>query len=407
MRIPATLVAIFLCVPSLAAELTHGPMLGHTTDTTVRVWVRADGACQLRTRAVPVRGGHAVLSDAVRLTEQDNFCGSARIAGLSPRTTYTYRVLLDGDEQPATLVQQVTTFPRPGEPSIIRIGFGHSLGRSKGEQITWRAVEAQRPHLFILMGDNIYSNSTDPARQRPMYLAFRNDPHFRAFASHTPIYAIYDDHDYGTDNSDRTQPGKERSLKTFNELWPNPPSQAVGAPGIWTRFTVGGAEFFLMDVRYHRSPDEDPDGPDKTMLGAEQRRWLVESLAASRAIFKFPVSGSSWHCGGQEAWNHPFAYEYDAILKQIAAKRVPGIILLGGDQHACKINVRPGHTWGGYDLHEWMASRIWNGGPESRGFGIITVDTETSPPAARLAFIDEEGNPKYGRRVPYTRPGDT
>jgi len=124
-------------------------------------------------------------------------------------------------------------------------------------------------------------------------------------------------------------------------------------------------------------------------------------------VFKFPVSGSSWHCGGQEAWNHPFAHEYDAILEQIAANRIPGIILLGGDQHACKINVRPGHTWGGYDLREWMAGRIWNGGSEHRGFAIITVDTETSPPAARLKFLDDEGNPKYGRRVPYTRPGDT
>ncbi|MFC1719124.1 hypothetical protein ACFL6S_36060 [Candidatus Poribacteria bacterium] len=31
-----------------------------------------------------------------------------------------------------------------------------------------------------------------------------------------------------------------------------------------------------------------------------------------------------------EAWNHRFAYEYDLILAQVAARRIPGIILLGG-----------------------------------------------------------------------------
>ena len=82
------------------------------------------------------------------------------------------------------------------------------------------------------MGDNIYSNTTEPAKQRRMYLQFRADPHFRAFAAATPTYAIWDDHDYGKDNSDRTQQGKETSLRTFNEIWSNPLSQAGQAGGI-------------------------------------------------------------------------------------------------------------------------------------------------------------------------------
>jgi hypothetical protein len=166
-----------------------------------------------------------------------------------------------------------------------------------------------------------------------------------------------------------------------------------------------------LDVRYHRSPNSDPDGPDKTMLGTQQRAWFLEAIKESKAVFKFPVSGSSWNCGGEEAWNHPFLNEYDAICDHIRESRISGIVLLGGDQHDCKICVRPGESWDGYDLHEWMAGQLWNRAPvgaepaPTRGFGVITVDTTADPPTARLEFLDENGNPKNGTRALYTTPG--
>jgi len=392
-----------------AGVLTHGPMVGHTTDTTVLIWIRADSLCEMQVRLTPKSRGKTIVSETVRLTEEDNFCGSAEVRGLSPRATYSYHVFLNNKEQPCPVRQEFTTFASPQKPCIVRIGFGHSL-RGPGAQMIWRAIKTKKPDMFILMGDNIYSDSTEPAKQRRMFLQFRADPYFRAFGATTPIYAVWDDHDYGLDNSDRTQPGKQRSLKTFNEIWPNPKSQAVQVPGIWTRFTVGCAEFFLLDVRYHRFPNRDPDGPTKTMLGAEQFSWLTNSLLESLAVFKFPVSGSSWNCGGPEGWNHTFTFEYDALLDHIAAKQIPGIILLGGDQHACKIAVRPKESWNGYDLHEWMAGQLWNSKTDRdkgyfRGFGLITLDTTEKPATARLEFFDHHGQPHRGRRILYTALG--
>ena len=462
-----TFLSVFVCSMGQASMLTHGPMIGHTTDTTTRIWVRADGPCKMQVRFSS--RGRTVVSETIRLVEENNFCGSAEVRDLSPRTTYSYRVFLDNKEQDSDVRQEITTFGHASEPGIIRVGFGHSL-RGRGTQDIWKAVAAKKPDLFILMGDNIYSDSTEPAKQRRMYLQFRADRYFRAFGATTPIYAVWDDHDYGIDNSDRTQPGKERSLKTFNEIWPNPKSQAeqypgiwtrftVGGaefflmdvryhrsansdpdgpaktmlgkerslktfneiwpnpksqaeqyPGIWTRFTVGGAEFFLMDVRYHRSANSDPDGPAKTMLGKEQLAWLKNSLASSKAVFKFPVSGSSWNCGGPEAWNHSFTYEYDGLVEHIASNKITGVILLGGDQHFCKIAVRPKESWGGYDLHEWMAGQLWNSKADRdrgyfRGFGLITLDTTIKPATARLEFFDRLGEPHQGRRILYTTLG--
>lgn len=397
------------CPPAEAASLTHGPMVGHTTESTSRIWVRSGSPCEMHVEVTVVSTGRIIVSKPVRLSEEDNYCGSTDVKGLSPRTTYSYKVFLDQKEQPRPIRQEFTTYPRTGAPCVVRIGFGHSL-RGPGDQTIWRAVMGKKPDLFILMGDNIYSDSTEPSKQRAMYLKFRADPHFRALAAGTPIYAVWDDHDYGTNDSDRTQRGKERSLRTFMEVWANPMAQTQGAPGIWTRFNIGPAEFFLMDVRYHRSPNEDPDGPEKTMLGAEQFSWLKQSLSSSQTLFKFPVSGSSWNCGGPEAWNHTFTHEYDALLAHIAAQRLRGVILLGGDQHVCKIAVRPKESWSGYDLHEWMAGQLWNQQKDlelgyTKGFGLITLDATKKPATARLEFFDGQGRPRKGRRILYTELG--
>lgn len=139
----------------------------------------------------------------------------------------------------------------------------------------------------------------------------------------------------------------------------------------------------------------------------KQREWLTQSLAASKALFKFPVSGSSWNCGGVESWNHAYTHEYDALLESIRETRTSGVILLGGDQHNCKIAVRPRESWEGYDLHEWMAGQLWNleRDQNHRGFGIITVDTTVTPATAKLEFFDQHGKPRPGKRIPYTTPG--
>ena len=401
------ILVLLLCSTAVcdAATLTHGPIVGHTTDQSTRIWVRADQAAEVQVRLIGP-DGRTFQSESVRLASDRNYCGQAVVSGLAPQTTYSYQVLLDGVAIAQAGVQRVTTFPEPGADGIVKIGFGHSL-IDGGEQIVWKAIAAKRPDLFLLMGDNIYSNSTDPARQRRMYLDYRADPHFQAFAATTPIYAIWDDHDFGRDNSDRTQPGKRRSLDTFNEIWPNPPTAAREGEGIWSKFIVGQAELYLLDVRYHRSPDADPDGPRKTMLGEEQRDWFVRSLAGSDATFKFPVSGSAWNCGGVEAWNHQYLHEYDAILAEARIAGVEGLILLAGDQHQCSIAVRPKESWGGYDLHSWMAGRLHSGGRENQieGFGMITINTTAQPAEAKLEFFGHDGLPYAGKRLPYTTPG--
>ena len=51
-----------------------------------------------------------------------------------------------------------------------------------------------------------------------------------------------------------------------------------------------GIELWLVDTREFRSPNPDPDGPNKTIWGTEQKEWLKRALLASDAQFRILVS---------------------------------------------------------------------------------------------------------------------
>jgi hypothetical protein len=124
--------------PATGAGLTHGPIVGHTMGHSTRIWARADGPAEFQVRVRSV-DGRQFKSAIVGLKEEDNFCGTVDVDGLTPDTTYGYVVLLDGMEQRPRCAQSVTTLPPANHPARVRIGFGHSIIGS-GEQTTWRAI---------------------------------------------------------------------------------------------------------------------------------------------------------------------------------------------------------------------------------------------------------------------------
>ena len=114
------LVLLLSCNALQAAQQTHGPMAGHTTDQSVSSWIRADETCAYSLRVQPAHGGTKLMSKSVTLKGKNNFCGVAHIEGLLPSTAYTHRIFLDGAEQSMPVTQKVTNYPSEGKPGIVR-----------------------------------------------------------------------------------------------------------------------------------------------------------------------------------------------------------------------------------------------------------------------------------------------
>ena len=114
---------------------------------------------------------------------------------------------------------------------------------------------------------------------------------------------------------------------------------------LYHRFTAGLAEVWLLDQRRHKSAPDAPDTRKKTLLGAEQRRWLLRTLAASPAPFKVICSPCSLFYADNARdgnWASGFTAERDLILGHIA-KHVSGrAIFLTGDAHDTMVYDRDG-----------------------------------------------------------------
>ncbi|HSJ03552.1 MAG TPA: alkaline phosphatase D family protein, partial [Verrucomicrobium sp.] len=106
-----------------------------------------------------------------------------------------------------------------------------------------------------------------------------------------------------------------------------------GNPGCYYSFSRSGVDFFMLDSRYHRTPNKVAEDGKKTMLGARQLQWLKDGLLASKAAFKIVACGSEWQTLTQSDCWSSFARERQEIFDHITQNKIEGVTLLSGDRH--------------------------------------------------------------------------
>ena len=92
---------------------------------------------------------------------------------------------------------------------------------------------------------------------------------------------------------------------------------------------MGQVEFFLTDNRRYRDAPSPPfdNGAYRSVLGSQQRNWLVNGMASSDARVKvvFIPMTMAWY------WSKE---EQDAVLQAIANRVQGTVIFCSGDKHA-------------------------------------------------------------------------
>lgn len=366
-----------------APRLVSGPMAGHVTTRTATVWIQADGAgsAQLEYwKADEPKAKHR--SPRTTMREAEDFAAHIELVDLEPGTRYAYRLLLDGRvvdvaTPPAFRTQPLwrwrndapdfrvflgsctyvnePPFDRPGRP------YGDTYGIF--ETIAARARMDAGYHFMLWLGDNVYFR--EPDYDSPWGMAYRwrhhrRLPELQPLLRATQHYAIWDDHDYGPNDSNRSFVFKGTALELFRRYWANPSYALPETPGIFTTFSYLDADFFLLDDRYHRSSDRIVGDPDKTMLGRAQLDWLKQALLDSRAAFKFIANGSQLlnDVSRFEGWQN-FKEEREAFIDWLTRQSVAGVVFLSGDRHHTELLRR--ERSGGYPLYELTCSPLTSG----------------------------------------------
>lgn len=412
-------VLIALCCPIVGqgeTALTHGPFLGHTTPRSVSVWGRATdaGEFELVARSVRDRERHSVVARAV--AENDR-CVVWTLDDLVPNTQYTYEVRSGGEaiaDQPA---QRFTTAPEADSPTVSKLAFGSCAREDAGSIGVWRQMQVDDPDAVVLLGDTPYIDSTDLQHQRVRYQAFAGVPEFAGLLQGRPLYATWDDHDFGKNDTNGILPGKETSRRVFVEYHANP-SYGDGQHGVYTKFRRGSVEVFLLDARYFAAVEPSPfDDQKPSLLGAKQWDWLQGELKASTAPFKVLAAGMIWN--GAVRPNKPdhwetYAHEREALFEFLGREKISGVVLVGGDIHRTRVLKHSTTMTVGYPVTELITSPIHDGIIESanaphpdlvfdagmpHSYLLIEVDSRQSPATLTARFRNSAGRDFYSSRL--------
>ena len=387
-RLPLLLAALLLIQPSAAAPPgTAGPLVGHLTSHHASLWMFAPpgarGAITCRSQAPgasPVQAEFTPIQDPAGKAAGRPL--TARLDGLLPATTYRYQVTIDGRGDPAWN-GSFTTPPAPGTPHRFRMVLTSCM-RFGQPQSSWNHLLAEEPHLHLTVGDTHYADSTDPSTQWAHHLRYRRVPEFARVIRNVPTYSMWDDHDYGPNDSDRTAKGKENSLAGWKQFWRNPGAGTPQTPGAFYKFSWGEVDYFIVDGRYHRSPDRAPDDKQKRMLGDAQFRWLLDGLKASRAKFKVIASGSTLHHSKGDGWRI-YTFSRHRLLDALKKHRLSGVVYMSGDIHNSLVWEHPESRRLGYPLVEVISSGIANSATLS--FATIDFDTTAEDPTMRVRVV--------------------
>jgi alkaline phosphatase D len=340
--------------------LLAGPMVGEVGETHARVWVQAREASPLTLTVTP-KGGGAAIHVVAQPAWEDWLCAVFDIQGLSPGATYSYSI---AGACGATESHGFRAAP-PSSARRLRIALGSCFQDYGSDLPIFDAIGREHPDLFLMVGDNCYYYEPDWQTEHTMMLAqlrHRNNPSIRKLLPGVPTLGIWDDHDFGPNDSDGTFSGKELAFAVFKRVWAQRTYGTPDIPGIFSVVRFGPVELFLLDGRSYRIEEH-------RILGGPQLAWLKERLHESDAPLKLVVTGSQvlpqatvpkgWECFRLDAPG-----ELDDLLGFIEQRDIRGVFFVSGDVHLGYLAHAAGRKLGGGDkgpeLWELTASPLAN-----------------------------------------------
>lgn len=334
------------------ADLVAGPMVGYSTMREVALWAQTDGEARLEIRYWPQDDTEDVHRTAtVETTRRDAFTARLIADEVRPGTVYEYELWLDGRpvERPWALrfrTQELWQWRHDPPEFTVAVGscayineppFDRPEDPYGGGYEIFRTIHRLAPEMMIWLGDNVYLREADWSSRTGILARYTHD---RAIAELQPLlgsvhhYAIWDDHDAGPNNTHRSQWNLAQTQEAFRLFWPNPGFGVPGVPGMITYAQWGDIDFFFLDNRSHRTPDERRTVETK-ILGEAQIEWLLDVLAASEAPFKIVAVGGQVlnPTRTHETYANLAPAERDRLLRRIRLEGITGVVFLTGDRH--------------------------------------------------------------------------
>lgn len=270
------------------------------------------------------------------------------IMGLESSTEYELRVEARavGEANASSFLNgNFQTAPTSEEPE--RVVFVATTGQAYRDQDApgggyrmYPAILDLSPSFFVHTGDILYYDSwaknIDLARWG--WARMFSLPTNFEFHRQVPSYFMKDDHDTWSNDSWPTQNSSFMGDFTFSQGQEVFLEQIPIGDLTYRTFRWGqDLQIWLAENRDYRSANTDPDGPEKTMWGARQKAWFMDSVRASDATFRVLISPTPMFGPYNEGEidNHTniegFFHEGEEIREFLSSQE--NMFVISGDRH--------------------------------------------------------------------------
>lgn len=217
-----------------------------------------------------------------------------------------------------------------------RLAFG-SCNKQDGNQDIWLDLVQAKPAMFMWIGDAVYTDGRVAKEMERSYLDLFNHPNYVRARTQVPIIGVWDDHDYGRNNSGAENPIKKEAQQIFlNFLGEQMGSARRTQEGVYASYDVVHEgikiKLILLDTRYFRGK---ANQKTSEFLGEAQWTWFEDVLDKSQADLHLIVSGTSVLSGklpASEQWEN-FPDEMARLFAVIQKRKAKNVVFLTGDRH--------------------------------------------------------------------------
>jgi len=307
------------------------------------------------------------------------------IHGLAPNHVYYYRFRTGGETSPVGRTR--TLPPRHSNPRQLAFAFASCQAWQDGYFTAFDHIAADDLDFVVHLGDYIYeygvgankrgvtvdprftTETFDLARYRLQYSLYKVEGPLRnAHAAH-PFITTFDDHEVennwaGDISEIDKEPDQDRAVfrqrraDAFQAMYENLPLRRAQTPSgpdihIYRRFNYGRlADLTMLDTRQYRDDQPCGDGggtvcddrfsPDRTILGAKQRDWLLKGFSRSDA--RWQILGNQAPMGqtdrapgpAVDVWYDPwdgYVADRNRVLAAAQDRGVRNLVVITGDRH--------------------------------------------------------------------------
>ena len=378
-----TIYIFLLTISSLSFSqnsiIQSGPMVGYCEMKEAVIWLQTTKNAAVKIEYFTIDNPKQIFfSETYSTSKEIGFTYHVILDKLQPSKKYKYNVFVDNKkvvlpyetsfsskklwqwrEDAPDFTVAVGSCAYVNEPELDRPGKGYGSNYGIFESIT-----SKNPDIMLWGGDNIYLREADWDSQTGInhrYTHSRTVKELQPLLAKTQNFAIWDDHDFGPNDSDRGFYNKHLTQKAFKNFWANKSYGMDGSQnqGIYSTFNWGDAQFFLLDNRFFKTPNDRKTGK-RDLLGEDQLEWLIDNLITSKASFKIIVVGGQVINTAEVYENYSnYADEKSKLFKEILDNKINGVLFISGDRHHTELSIQSREN--AYSLMDWTVSPLTSG----------------------------------------------